>query len=179
MENLSPKQLLLVEKYSERLASSINFITDAEKDGYYLEAVVRIDALIDLALTYMLYFSCETDERFEELKLISGIIGDEKFIRYAPRILVKKNLINDALRIRLDAWKDFRNTVVHNLFGTWEFLGKRYKFDIKNLEDKEKILLKEECKKGRALLRDIIKEFVNKKSKGEANFTELHLGEGT
>jgi len=179
MEPLSSEQRLKLEKYIEKLLTSISFITNAEEDGYFLEAVVRIDALLDLVLGTMLVFSCENDERSKELEIITDAMGPGRLVKSAPRILVKKDMISDALMKRIEKWKKFRNTVVHDLFGTWELLAEKNKFDIKRLEEEERKLLKEECIKGRALLRDLVKEFVKKRTKGEAEFTDLHLGEGT
>jgi len=178
-DKLPSKKLKEVEKYSERLLESLGFITKAEREGYYLEAIVRIDALIGLALNYMLQFSCENEEREKEMELIRDCIRKEKFVYHIPNILVKKNLLDKQLMTRIEEWRGFRNKLVHDLFGAWSLLREKGEFDIKNLEGKEKKLLKDECIKGRALLRDLIKDFIEKKTKGGVKFTDLHFGEGT
>ena len=168
MAEITEAQKKAVEKLFERFINLFSAVGEAESKGFFIEAIVRIDLVLNLALSLMLHLSYKSDEEEKTTETIEEVIGDRYFPDYIPKILEKKGLITEQHLKRIEKFRSFRNTMVHNPFGDWEILKQRNQFNVENiLAAREKELFKEECKKGRVLVTDLVNHYLDHRFNGE------------
>lgn len=167
MAEITEVQKKNLEKLVDRFVNLFDAVGKAESQGFFIEAIVRIDLILNLALNLMLYFSHKSEDEREATELIEETIGRRYFPEYIPGILVKKGLLLDEHLAKIQKFREFRNKIVHNPFGDVEVLIQRKKFDAENLSELEKELFKEECKKGRELVTDMVNYYLNHYFSGE------------
>lgn len=167
------KEKMMAEKFTNRLLSSISAVGNAEQQGFFIESIARIDAILGFTLGTMIIFSYATDDEEKALKILNESIGDKEFTKMLPKILEKKGLITKEHYQRIQKFKTVRNAIVHDIVGDWKLLTKRNEFTLENLESKEKKLLKSECKKGKQLVVDLVKQYLESRFKGRLNVESL------
>lgn len=135
------------------------FVQKAMENGFFIEAIIRLDLLADALLDLLFSLSTSEDEKrafYTANKTLELDPEDVKKVR--NKTLVEKQVIDQTLVNRIRKFKHVRNTMAHDVFGSMNLiLEKKGEYALKSFEDSEKELLLKECEKGEGLLDDVLK----------------------
>ncbi|MBN2121873.1 hypothetical protein JW721_02350 [Candidatus Micrarchaeota archaeon] len=173
MAELTDAQKKGVMKIIEHLVNSFTAIDDAMSQGFFIEALIRIDAFLDFSLAMMVEYSYESDEEEQTVGMFRELMGKKHFPKYAPSILLHKGLISKQHSKRIEAFRHFRNKIAHDLFGSWIVLMQKNKFTAENISAQERDLFKTECKKGKELVKDIVRYYLERRFKGKISIPKF------
>jgi len=145
------------------------YVAKAKEQGFFVEAIIRIDLLIDttLELLFALASSDEEKKTVENTKKALAITPEEvKEIQ--NKILLDKGVIDTIMLRRIKKFKHTRNTMAHDIFGSLNLLLETKGEDsLKSFEDNEKNLLIKECQKGEEILDELMEKIDKYLQKGD------------
>lgn len=134
------------------------YIRKAKESGYYIEAILRLDMLIDATLE-VLFSVCATPGEKKTLESAKKAIRVEQEAAkdMRDRVLSDKGILSEQLLRRIKVFKHVRNTMAHDVFGPLNLLletkGER---SLEEFENNERKLLLAECERGEALLDELL-----------------------
>lgn len=134
------------------------YVQKAKENGFFIEAAVRLDLLMDSVLELLFNLSCTEHERLA-LEAVKKSIdpSPEEYKKAQNRILLEKGLLNAQLLDRIRKFKHVRNSMAHDIFGSINLvIEKRGDGSLKQFEDNERSMLLTECEKGERLLDELL-----------------------
>lgn len=146
------------------------YIRKAKESGFYIEAIVRLDMLIDATLD-VLFSICASDTEKNTLESAKKAlrVEPEEAKEMRDRVLVDTHALDETHYRRIKKFKHIRNTMAHDVFGSVNLLletkGDR---SLEEFEQNEKKLLLAECERAEALLDELLKLASDNITKKEA-----------
>ncbi len=112
--------------------------------GYLREAVARLDGLIDKVIEAKI----NQKLKCKEARLLIKLVRESRGSGLMPIIAYKLHIISKADKERIEKFKSFRNTILHNALGEIELGAKR---NVKDINE----YIRQEVKRGIELLKRI------------------------
>ncbi len=134
------------------------YVQKAKASGFFIEAVVRLDLLIDSILELLFSLSCTEQEKLA-LDAVKKSIdpSPEEYKKTQNRMLLEKGILTQEFLDRIRKFKHVRNTMAHDIFGSINLvIEKRGEGSLKQFEDNERSMLLAECEKGEKLLDELL-----------------------
>jgi hypothetical protein len=147
------------------------YIRKAKDSGYFIEAILRLDMLIDATLE-VLFSVCATPDEKKTLESAKKAIRVEQEAAkdMRDRVLSDMGVLDAQLTRRIKQFKHVRNTMAHDVFGPLNLLLEtKGEKSLEEFENNERKLLLAECERAEALLDDLLKLASKKIADLEAN----------